>query len=1279
MSLEMRVYDPSRLHLRKELSQIRKAAKVLRDPGTSSSWKSPLSSSRSLVAPPLPSLASARRVTTKGSSNADVSERIEAGSGGGGKHKEKTVFLYNWKVQRSSKSNNTVAEAEAGPGDKSPSSSSVPGSSLPDSLSDARCNTTNNISSASSFSRRRDVNLTVLNTPSMRRKLGIRKRSKKLNPHVDAFANYIAHNSKDGEGKLLGQARGSKNARALPSSDGHPSFTLSSVEKSDDDTEELSISEERRGVSGSSPLLLKYKQNNWSRSSSKFLRNSGREDSSYTYSTPALSISSYSRYRNHRCLSTNGSWDGTAASLNEGDNEIDDALDLPGGQGCGFPCYWSKRTPKHRGMCGSCCSPSVSDMLLRRKGSSFLCGSQSMYNDRWRSLPGTAKRIRIASKSHQGVLPLLSNGGNGKTLSSIGSRDSDDELSTNFGELELEALSRLDGRRWSNCQSQDTSDILALTQDLEQDSTPENNRSLSHKYRPIFFDELIGQTMVVQSLVNAVSMGRIAPLYLFQGPRGTGKTSTARIFSAALHCLATDENKPCGYCKECTEFSSGRSGDLLEVDSTNRKGIEKARALLKKLSFKPPTPTVSSKYKVFIIDECHLLPSKTWLSFLKFVEEPPRQAVLIFIMADLDNVPRTVQSRCQKYFFNKIKDNDIVSRLRKISADENLDIESDALDLIALNAEGSLRDAETMLDQLSLLGKRITTSLVNELVGVVSDEKLLDLLELAMSSDTAETVKRSRELMDSGVDPLMLMSQLASLIMDFIAGTYRMSGSNYINPLFGGRTFREAEPKRLKHALKLLSEAEKQLRVTNDRSTWFTATLLRLGSVSSTDFSQSSSGRRQSSRSTEEDHSCDSVEYLYRRESDSPIRSASPASLPKKLNGGLSHQANVTPQIDNSISKMKVSHKGCMNGCYSDTSIDAIGRNSLFKSANFTKLNNIWEQCIERCHSKTLKQLLHSHGKLVSIAEAEGILVAYIAFGDKDIKSRAERFLSSMRDSIEIVLRRHVEIRIIFLPNCESVVSNGNLLDLPEFSKSGTALPTRIESRDVHQELLKGSSACFNDVEGKSKDGELEDGRNIRLPGGTHPLTQGIPEVMAEEDEMNHKREEIPMLRIESIIREQRLETAWLQAAEAGCLNLLRPEKNQVLPQEVSYDQNQIESVTSAELSSKNWEDELNHDLKVLKIVEEKTLQKDNVGTHYPLSPSLLHDSAFAGTLNMESLVYDTPSGKQGCSKLFCWSSSRLRRTKSRRAASRRGGQFSLFGKCMKSKSERKVSRLQVE
>ena len=207
-------------------------------------------------------------------------------------------------------------------------------------------------------------------------------------------------------------------------------------------------------------------------------------------------------------------------------------------------------------------------------------------------------------------------------------------------------------------------------------------------------------------------MERIALAYLFHGPHGTGKTSTARIFKAALSCLATVDTKPCGICKECAEFFSGNGTNLIEVDASNRKSVSRIKHLLDNI---PPSGS-SSHYKVFVVDECHMVSSSVWSAFMKFLDEPLPRVVFIFITIDPDNLPRAVISRCQKYVFSRIKDIDTVCRLRKICIKENLDVELAALNLIALNSDGSLRDAETMLDQLSLLGKKITPSLVNDLV-----------------------------------------------------------------------------------------------------------------------------------------------------------------------------------------------------------------------------------------------------------------------------------------------------------------------------------------------------------------------------------------------------------------------------------------------------------------------------------------------------------------------------------------------------------------------------------
>ncbi|KAE9602068.1 hypothetical protein Lal_00040751 [Lupinus albus] len=1216
--------DPSKLHLKKELTQIRKAARVLRDPGTTSSWKkSPLTSSRSVALPP--SACNNKNTGSQLVSHFSVNEE------------DKSVFLYNWKNNEQV----DVDEDEDGSW-----------SLLGDSLSDAR----------NGFDSKSDTYLGIFRcgdaaiaTPSSAIK---KKESKKPKPHsshldfLDKFQQHSQHTS------LNLAANISSRSKALPFSRDN------SVDHSDNDTEEdySNNSEHVTRVLRASPLLLKFKGKNLLRRRS---RRSTKEDSSYSYSTPALSTSSYNRYP-HRYPSTVGSWDATTTSINDGDDDDnDDHLDFPGRQGCGIPCYWSKKTPKYRGSCGSCYSPSLSD-TLRRKGSSILCGSQNIYPRYQRSSSAWHKR-RISLRSAQGVIPLLTNSGDVRGGSSIGTGHSDDELSTNFGELDLEGLSRLDGRRWSSsCRSHEGLEIVALNGEGEDEGTPENSRSFSQKYKPMFFGEVVGQNIVVQSLINAVSRGRIAPVYLFQGPRGTGKTSTARIFAAALNCVSPDESKPCGYCRECSDFISGKNSDLLEVDGTNKKGIDRARYLLKRLPI--GSSSASSRYTIFVIDECHLLPSKTWLGFLKFLEEPPQRVVFIFITSDLDNVPRAIQSRCQKYIFNKIKDADIVARLRKISAQENLDVEIDASDLIAMNADGSLRDAETILEQLSLLGKRITTSLVNELVGVVSDEKLLELLELALSSDTAETVKRARELMDSGIDPMVLMSQLAGLIMDIIAGSYTVIDAKHDDSFFGGRRLNESELERLKHALKLLSEAEKQLRTSSERSTWFTATLLQLGSMPSPDITQSgsSSSSRQSCKTAEGDPSSASRDFsACKHKSDlqyMPRNSTSPpASQQKALNGNSSHQKDVSSKIDGFSLKSKPSNNLVIDDGSTIVSSDGLMvGNMMLRCIDSGKLYDIWARCIGRCHSKTLRQLLHDHGKLVSICDVEGFLVAYVAFGDGDIKRRAERFLRSITNSMEMVIRCNVEVRIIHLPDGEGE----NQVNLPGLKQAEPTVANEKEQRGPMSGT--GTHSSFPPL--------LDENLQCVIDP-SDILTEGNGSVM-------EKRQYNPMQRIESIIREQRLETAWLQAVEKGSpgsLNRLRPEKNQVLPQDAIYCIDQKEStVDSMRFSSQHREDDLSNELKILSVKNGKFLQKDQIcrrADRYPMSPSLLHDSSLATSSGKDNLGYESSSGA-GCCGFLCWKNLEPRRVVKVKGGGtavgvvRKEGRFTLFGECGKPKKK---------
>uniref|UniRef100_A0A0E0R6A7 Uncharacterized protein n=2 Tax=Oryza TaxID=4527 RepID=A0A0E0R6A7_ORYRU len=845
--------------------------------------------------------------------------------------------------------------------------------------------------------------------------------------------------------------------------------------------------------------------------------------------------------------------------------------------------------------CLSSSNPSKFLKVPRREGSSFSCtpvSTSSYYRYRGRN-PST-----VGSWDGTTAASLDEDGLNQPELLRS-QRCASDEVSTIFGELDLEALSRLDGRRWSSCKSQDG---IALPMS-GADHAVSDQRSLSQKYRPRSFNELVGQSFVVQSLNNAIIRERIAPAYLFHGPRGTGKTSAARIFSAALSCVAIGENKPCGACMECTDFFTGNGINLIEVDASNRKSINRIRHLIENI----PASATSSRYKVFVVDECHMVSSKVWSAFMKFLDEPLPRVVFIFITIDPENLPRAVISRCQKYMFSKIKDIDIVCRLRKIAVKENLDVELAALDLIALNSDGSLRDAETMLDQLSLLGKKITPSLVNDLVGVVSEEKLLDLLEIAMSADTAETVKRSRELMDSGVDPMALMSQLAGLIMDIIAGTYRLADPTCGGEGIGGRNITDAELERLQQALKILSDAEKQIRLSSERSTWFTAALLQLGSGHNSEMIQSRSSSKQSAKATSE-IVMDAV-----RESSASRTTAHPLftlrgsrkTLDLRTASGHSSPQGVVSVSSRMRANDNLKHGECR-------SVDRVLQDSAQRSnsselrpmtnVSSDNLARIWRKCIDNCHSKTLKQLLCDHGKLASVKDYGGYYIAFIAFEGSDIKSRAQRFTSSIRNSMETVLRCNVEVRIGLMP---------------ELLAGGLKREEDLDERDefdalscsTNSDRLKG---IRNPSRNLNYSEEIE--KKLEKFSCASAASGGLQSCTTEGNTGMHRTrgKEVSVEQAKAVtVEEQRLESAWLQAVEKhapGILNQMRPERNQVVPR-ISGEQYHRMPETDTVFPSRQVDKELSNGLKSLNIGSHGLRQNGQMENGYAISPSLLHSN----------------------------------------------------------------------
>jgi DNA polymerase-3 subunit gamma/tau len=281
------------------------------------------------------------------------------------------------------------------------------------------------------------------------------------------------------------------------------------------------------------------------------------------------------------------------------------------------------------------------------------------------------------------------------------------------------------------------------------------------RYRPQTWDQILGQEHIIQTLKNAVQGDRIVHAYLFAGPRGTGKTSAARILAKAVNCLDDDlAQRPCNHCEHCQDINKGRYLDLIEIDAASNTSVDDVRDLRDKINFSPS----QGQYKVYIIDEVHMLSTAAFNALLKTLEEPPSHAIFILATTEIHKIPATVLSRCQRYEFRRIPMVTIVQQLEEIVEEEKLDVEPDALALIARQSTGSMRDAISLLDQLASTGESISLAKAQTVLGTATSQSVVDLIESLLSGKTAEGLNAIHNTLDGGTDP----RQFARQIVDYL-------------------------------------------------------------------------------------------------------------------------------------------------------------------------------------------------------------------------------------------------------------------------------------------------------------------------------------------------------------------------------------------------------------------------------------------------------------------------------------------------------------------------------
>ncbi len=498
---------------------------------------------------------------------------------------------------------------------------------------------------------------------------------------------------------------------------------------------------------------------------------------------------------------------------------------------------------------------------------------------------------------------------------------------------------------------------------------PNTHKPFHQKYRPNNLDELVGQKFISITLKQALLTKKIAPAYLFNGPRGTGKTSSARIFAKSLNCQAFDQPTitPCCKCDLCRQITDGSALDIIEIDAASNTGVENIREIIERARFAP----TQARWKVYVIDECHMLSTAASNALLKTIEEPPSRVVFILATTNPERVLNTIKSRCQKFDFRRISPSDIFQHLSEIAEKESIKYEVQALKMIAKRSNGGMRDAQSLLEQLNLLPEGITLNNIQNLLGEVSESELTNLIQSLVENNPESLIDTCNKLYDAGNEPLQIIIGLLNITRDLLLHT---TNNKYSDLYYTSDEFRDELDKISKTINKStiinwhnnLRNIEYQIKSSDNPRLWFEIHLT--GLLDSQEINSFENKQESKNNTTEEKHAI---------RKNIPINKENISDeIPKpSIQEEITHKKFIEKK-DEKLEKFVVLEK---------KSIENISENN--QNNPGSNLKDKWELILSKVELPSTRMLLSQQAELESF-DSEKITIALSPNWESMIKSR---------------------------------------------------------------------------------------------------------------------------------------------------------------------------------------------------------------------------------------------------------------------------------------------------